>query len=69
MNRAPRTRSRRARTIAQLAVLVVATAPIGVAQADPDTNIQKPGHRTSLAAVGGSSAEVDAQISRPLGSS
>jgi hypothetical protein len=69
MNRTARSHSRRSRTIAQLTVLLVATAPIGVAQAEPDTNIQKPGHKTSLSVAGGSGAEVGSQISRPLGAS
>ncbi|MDX6721291.1 MAG: hypothetical protein QOJ63_3545 [Solirubrobacteraceae bacterium] len=69
MNGTARTRSRRSRTIAQLTVLLVVAAPIGVAQADPDTFIQKPGHRTGVTAAGGVGAAVDAQISRPLGAS
>ena len=51
MTRLFRTTSRRRRTIA-LAAIVAVLAPAGVALADPDTNIQKPGHIA---------------ISRPLG--
>jgi lipid-binding SYLF domain-containing protein len=69
MNRTARTPSRRGRTIAQLTVLLVAAAPIGVAQAEPDTNIQKPGHRTSVSVAGGLGAGADFEISRPLGAS
>jgi hypothetical protein len=38
--------SRTARKIAALAVVFAVAAPAALAQADPDTNIQKPGHYT-----------------------
>jgi hypothetical protein len=36
--------NRTARKIAALAVMFAVAAPAGLAQADPNTNIQKPGH-------------------------
>jgi hypothetical protein len=55
----------RRRLVAPLIIALLAATPVAAAQADPDTNIQKPGHVTvagSLAPTGGSCS-----ISRPLG--
>jgi len=76
MTRVLRTSSRR-RTIA-VAAVVAALAPVSVALAGPDTNIQKPGHVTvadpdtniqkpghvALALV---APDTSSSISRPLG--
>jgi hypothetical protein len=43
MFRIARTTSRR-RLVAPLVVALLAAAPVAAAQAEPDTNIQKPGH-------------------------
>jgi hypothetical protein len=55
----------RRRLVAPLVVALLAASPVAAAQADPDTNIQKPGHVSiagSLVPTGASCS-----ISRPLG--
>ena len=66
MLRTLRATSRRTRTIAVVAAVAL-LAPAGVALADPDTNIQKPGHL----ALDGPDTNIQkpghVAISRPLG--